>query len=297
MSELKVLFADDHIPDFELPPDDKQAIDVVRKHHPGCSASDLADWLKFHKHCKGMIQILKDAAYQVTTVNHFNEAIKKVKNDHFDIAIVDLGWYNDDLFPGGDRGSAGWDICKEIDNRYKKRGGKPTLQIIASDRFKNEKEGPGLLSTAANNGRLPFVKIQDSQVNLEALKACTQFLEKTLEVTSPAGLARRALSELEAIRNKYLDEPLKQLRSWAAAALVCACLGFVIVLMGAVRVVHGPLQGGVLTSLNGVISGAVAALFYRRLEKVQETLSKQLKDLREDIAALWDRIFKLTTPV
>lgn len=296
MLRLKVLFADDHIPDFDLPLDDRQAIDVVRKHHPGCSDPELVEWLRYHRHCKGMIRILKDAAYHVTTANHFNEAIETVKNQHFDIAIVDLGWYNDNLFPdGGDRESAGWDICTAIDNSDKKRGDRPTLQIIASDRFKNEKDGPGLLTTAARDGRLPFVKIQDSQVNLECLKACTQFLDKTINDTSPAALARQALIESEQIRSKYLDEPLKQLRTWAAVALVCVCLGFVIILGGAVGVLRGSQEVRVLTSVNGVISGAMAALFYRRLGKVQETLSKQLKDLREDIKSLWEKIYKLAS--
>jgi hypothetical protein len=297
MSQIEVLYADDHFPDFDLPTDDKQALDVVRAHHhPRYPDSDMPKFLAYHRYCKAVETTLKEANFNVTPVSHYDEAIQKVRNHHFGIAIVDLGWFNDDLFAGRNPGSAGWDICNAIDENNKRRGDKPTLHIALSERFNNEKDGPELLSQAAKDGRLPFVRIEDSQVNVKALKACTQFLQTTLDATSPAGLARQSLSELEPIRNKYLDEPLRQLRTWAAAALVCVCLGFLVVLAGAIGVVRGSLEVRVLTSVNGVISGAVAVLFYRRLEKVQGTLSKQLKDLRKDIADLWGKMFKLTTP-
>ena len=293
MSQIKVLYADDHFPDFDLPTDDKQALVVVRAHHHRrYSDSDMPKFLSYHRYCEGLCRTLRDANFDVEAVSHYDKAIEIVKNHHFDIAIVDLGWFNDDLFRGSNPGSAGWDICNAIDECNKRQGDKPTLHIALSERFNNEKEGPELLSQAAKDGRLPFVRIENSPVNLKALKACTQFLQTTLDATSPAGLARRALSELEQIRNKYLDEPLRQLRTWSAAALVCVCLGFAIFLAGAVRVVHGSLDVRALTSLNAAISGAVAALFYRRLGKVQESLSKQLRDLRKDIASLWEELLK-----
>jgi hypothetical protein len=296
MPDIKVLYADDHYPDFDLPTDDKQALAVVRAHHHRrYPDSEMPKFLSYHRYCKGLFTTLKDANFYVKPVSHYDEAIEEVKNNHFDIAIVDLGWFNDDLFRGSNPGSAGWDICNAIDERNKRLGDKPTLHIALSERFNNEQDGPELLSQAAKDGRLPFVRIENSPVNLKALKACTQFLQTTLDATSPAGLARRALSELEQIRNRYLVEPLRQLRTWSAAALVCVCLGFVIFLAGALRVVHRSLDVGVLTSLNGAISGAVAALFYQRLGKVQATLSKQLRDLRQDIAELWKKISELAS--
>jgi hypothetical protein len=148
---------------------------------------------------------------------------------------------------------------------------------------------------AASNGRLPFVKEMGSQVNLEALRACVRFLQKTLNDSSPRAIALESLHKLEQMKNKYLEEPLTQLRSWTIVALVCVCLGFVLILTGAVGAFFGHLQAGVLTSIASVITSAVAALFYQRLGKLEEPLSKQVQGLRDDIEATLDRVLKLAS--
>jgi hypothetical protein len=297
MPQLSVLFADDHIPDFDLPADDTQAIEVVRNHHPSCPVSGLPDFLKAHRHCQAVAKTLRNAAFDLTTVNKHKNAIATVKKQHFDIAVVDLGWYNDESLPRNEdyRATAGWEICKQIDESTKKLGGRPTLQIISSSRFKEEKEGPDLLTTAARDGRLPFVKMEGSQLNLEALRACVRFMEKNLDETSPEAIAERSLQTLERMRDKYLDEPLKELRIWTAVSLVVVCVGCVLIVAALVKATFGHLEVKVLTSLSSVITTVVGALFYRRLEKLQAVLSKQLEGLRVDIKATWEKAIKLAS--
>lgn len=149
-----------------------------------------------------------------------------------------------------------------------------------------------MLTTAASKGRLPFVKIEGSQVNLDALRACVRFLEKTLSDTSPEAIARQTLRELEQKRHEYLDEPLKETRTWTKAALISVCLSMALILIGA-AIAFRDWKVGLFTSLTSAVTSAVAGLFYGRLDKGQETLSKQLEGLREDIKSAWEKAFKL----
>lgn len=267
-----VLYADDFVADFVLPTDDEQALRVVRTHHPEHPDSDMSEFLKYHRYCNDVELTLRDANFEVTPVSHYDDAIDKAQK-HFDIAIVDLRWSFDDKFRGRDARNAGWDICKAIDENNERLRRKPTLQIAISSRFNDEKEGPGLLSTAATHGRLPFVRIVGSRVNLEFLKACTQFLAETLDDPS----------DLERMRNDYLEEPLRQLKTWSRFALAAACLGFVLVLSMAFGAVHKTVELRVLTAVNGVISTAVALLFYRRLGIIDQTAKDTVEALRRDI--------------
>jgi hypothetical protein len=292
---MKILFADDHIPDFHVPQDDKEARAVMLKQYPGCPESDLETWITVHRHCERVTETLRSADFGVTAANKYKSAIETVRADHFDIAIIDLGWYNDDSVPQAEQPTAGWDICKAIDESDKKHGGRPTLQIISSSRFGEAHCGSDLLTTAASKGRLPFVKDYGSQVNLDALRACVRFLEKTLNDTSPEAVARQNLRELEQMRHEYLDEPLKEMRTWTKAALISVCLSMALILIGAGVAVFRNLQVGLFTSVTSAVTSAVAGLFYGRLEKGQETLSKQLEGLREDIKSTWEKTTKLTS--
>jgi hypothetical protein len=106
-----------------------------------------------------------------------------------------------------------------------------------------------------------------------------------------------SLHELEQMRNRYLDEPLKQMRTWTTVALVCVCLGFGLIAAGAVGAVlkYLTVSVGVLTSLASLVTSAVATLFYKKLGSEQEILSKQLEDLRDDIKHTWDKTYKLAS--
>lgn len=79
MPQLKVLFADDHIPAFSVPQDDKEARGVVQKQHPGCSQSDLERWIILHRHCQGVTQTLRSADFDVTAVNKYKSAIETAR--------------------------------------------------------------------------------------------------------------------------------------------------------------------------------------------------------------------------
>ena len=118
------------------------------------------------------------------------------------------------------------------------------------------------------------------------------FLEKTLSDTSPEAIARQTLRELEQKRHEYLDEPLKETRTWTKAALISVCLSMALILIGA-AIAFRDWKVGLFTSLTSAVTSAVAGLFYGRLDKGQETLSKQLEGLREDIKSAWEKAFKL----
>jgi hypothetical protein len=295
MPSLKILFADDHIPDFHVPQDDTQARAVIRKRYPGCPESDLETWVTLHRHCQRVTETLRSADFAVTTANNYKSAIETVRADHFDIAIIDLGWYNDNAVPQAEQPTKGWDICKAIDESDQEYSGRPTLQIISSTRFGEVPCGSDLLTTAASKGRLPFVKDYGSQLNLDALRACVRFLEKTVNDTSPEAVARQMLRELEQMRHEYLDEPLREMRTWTKAALIAVGLSMALILIGAGIALFWSGTVGLFTSVTSAVTTAVARLFYGRLEKVQQTLSKQMAGLREDINSTWAKATQVTS--
>src|SRR5919197_4463166 len=113
MAALKVLFADDHIPPEDA--SDSQ-IEHDRKRFPLLSApttqQGVNPWVAMRRALKA-IREMPD--YSVEYARTLRQALEMVRQTHFDIAIVDIGWYDDPEVDKPHKPQAGWGICNAID--------------------------------------------------------------------------------------------------------------------------------------------------------------------------------------
>ncbi len=123
MTRLRILFADDHIPDDNIP--DADIAKTLKKQHPRLRPDQIDESVAVRK----AVTILRDANYDVTVSGTFKDTLELISRSHFDIAVVDLGWVDDDTLKG-EKLNAGWKICAALDEADKKSQSKPTFQII-----------------------------------------------------------------------------------------------------------------------------------------------------------------------
>lgn len=171
MARLKILFADDQIPDDAIPDADlAQVLSLRNPHWP-------ANFLRAFVEMRRTVRTLQKAGYAVMTVHTYSDAMSLAKDRHFDIAIVDLGWFADESLSDPDY--AGWDICEAIDDGNQARADPPTPQIIYSNRFAQDTH---IGVRAASQGKLPFYKGY-TEASDQALLAAVMFVETLLPAT------------------------------------------------------------------------------------------------------------------
>ena len=110
MSRLKVLFADDQIPDENIP--DSDIISVMMKRYP--NESPGSGFIKAFQSMRQTVKILRDG-YDVSIANTKRKALNLIKATHFDIVIVDLRWDADKEVPRAESDTTGWMICDAIE--------------------------------------------------------------------------------------------------------------------------------------------------------------------------------------
>src|SRR5690349_15121232 len=127
MARLKILFADDQIPDETIP--DAEIKESLKAQHPHWSPGFINAFVAMRQ----SVKTLRGAGYEVIVARTYKEALKLAKRSHFDIAIVDLGWFADESLPPNQKEYGGWDICDAIDEADESSPAEPTLQIIYSN--------------------------------------------------------------------------------------------------------------------------------------------------------------------
>jgi hypothetical protein len=169
MTRLRVLFADDQIPDEDIP--DEDLVTALEKKYP----DEYPEFISAFLPMRQAVKTLRDG-YDVTIANTYKEALRLVKENHFDIAIVDLRWDADEKVPRVKSTNAGWTICDAIEEADKDAPLLPTFQIVYSSRLYDE---PQLGILAAQRSKLPIYKSYDEAGN-QALLAVVNFIEKHL---------------------------------------------------------------------------------------------------------------------
>jgi ActR/RegA family two-component response regulator len=164
---MKILFADDQIPDESIAARDIRS--HYANHHPDWDMPFINGFVAMRE----AVRSLRNAGYQVVVVNTYAKAMQIARDDYFEIAIVDLGWFADDALTPDEREYAGWNICSAIEEANRERGNAPTSQIIHSNRFADDAT---LSMQASDKGMLPIYK-NYSEANHEALRAAVKFIE------------------------------------------------------------------------------------------------------------------------
>jgi predicted nucleotide-binding protein len=172
MLQLKILFADDQIPDKEIADGDIKA--EIAKKHPRWPDKFINGFPAMRQ----TLKTLKDTGYtNITVARKGSDAMSLAKVQKFDLAIIDLRWASDESLSPDDSDAYGWNICDEIDKADSDNNRKPTPQIIYSSRVGKESS---IGFQAAAKGKLPLLKTYNKAGD-QALLASIKFIESLLE--------------------------------------------------------------------------------------------------------------------
>jgi hypothetical protein len=268
MPQLKVLFADDQVPEESLPGEEMKA--TLKRQHPEWPD----EFIDGFAHTRQMVQVLRDASYDVTVARTFSRTLQLIRQERFDIAVIDLTWYGDASLRGRDWQNAGWKISTALEEADKSAQRRETPQIIHSNRFRDDAT---LSIEAANRGKLPLYKGYD-RAGYEALKATVKFIEHEVLSISP----NRA-DDAWQILKQHARERLEQQKR-----LFNLCLGFIIV--SCVCVVVGILLSffsrvtvGTLTGVVSVFSSLLSLTVFRLLNTIEGKLRENQEQMMTEL--------------
>jgi hypothetical protein len=271
MPRLKVLFADDHIPEDDIPDDENEIRESLRKRYPEWAEESTNRLAASYRARRQAVQALSDP-YDVTIARTYEDALKLIKRSHFDIAIVDLRWFADTALrrKGKDPRTAGWELADAIEEADRTLLSAPTLQIAYSAGFSDT---PSISIDAADRGMLPFFKI-NNEANAPALRAAVKFLENSLERRTPE---EKLLVELDNHRRNttsWLRDLIKQQKLWFALTLVCVALGTLLGFVGIFGAYFWDISVDKVTSIVGVLTTIVSSLLLAQLRSAQKNVEK-----------------------
>lgn len=280
---LRVLIADDQIPDEHV--SDSQILSWARENYP--KAHD--GFINAFAVMRQAVNTLRDGC-DVKVARRYREVLSLIKQERFDVAIVDLGWAGDGDVPRNLERTAGWQLVDAItkeDAQHPERP--PTALIIYSSRFETD---PSLGQEAAARGILPFYKpygerfslpLDDAPVALdrkertrvacEALKGAVKFIEQ---------LRNRRVERLLRSAEEGLARATNRERQWHRLTLSMVAVGILAVFAGLVVSLFVSVQEGAVSSASGVVIAIIPKLLYRRLDIAYA----QIKEARQNLADL-----------
>jgi hypothetical protein len=281
MTRLRILFADDQIPDVNVP-DDKIS-KFLNEQHPEWSAGFINAFIAMRQ----SVKILDGAGYDVTVARTYKDALKLIKHSHFDIAIVDLGWFADATLPPKQQEYGGWDICAAIDEADKSSISEPTLQIVYSNRFV---EDASISMQAADSGKLPVFK-NYKEATHQALRASVKFIETNIVNRSPeVNFSRIMANDFRQMMTESLMEPLAQQKQWSRLTLIFVAVSVLLILAGAASAIFWNNQVGTISSISSILTGIISSLFFTQLQRSQKTLAKNQEIIRQEYWRALERL-------
>jgi hypothetical protein len=288
MTDLRILFADDQIPPENIPDEDVRS--VLKERNPQWSDAFISAFVVMRQ----AVNALRDAGYDLSTATTYDEALRLVGQEHFDIAIIDLGWFADARLPASKQRYAGWDICREIDRADQESEVEPTLQIVFSDRFLKDAT---ISMQAADRGKLPvFKNYTNPTAGQEALKAAVKFIEGNL--AQPSDLVRMFRGWASDLGKRILesyDESIKRERQWSTLTMVFIALSVIILLGGVVGAILLGTQIEILTSAASIVSGLISTLFLAQLRRSQDLNKENVGRLEGRFQEALQQLIELST--
>ena len=299
---MRVLFADDQIPDDEIP--DKDLYETIKKKYQ-TTDEDVRFIEAFKVMRRAKRAVSEDN--KVTVARRFKDALSLVRNQDFDVAIIDLGWYADDSISETiERSQAGWviaDALDEADQQHPERS--PTAQIIYSARFNSS---PGLGEIAANKGRLPFLKPYEEQATIslksrertkeredreaaacQSLRATLSFIGH-LRASAASSQVNRSLDLLLNEAEQGVKRAAKRESRWDFLTLILVSASIAIVLTGVIGLFFFGVPQGAVTAAVGIVVGLIPKLMYGELRETR----KQIQTATENLTALVEQARTLT---
>jgi hypothetical protein len=288
MVRLKVLFADDQIPDDEIA--DSDIISVMTKRYPHeryphVDPDDIEHFLSMRE----AVKVLRDGGYDVSIANTKRKALNLIKATHFDIAIVDLRWYFDMDVPDEDKENTGWALCDAIEEADRRATSTPTFQIVCSSRFDKK---PAIAMIAAQRSKLPVFKSYN-EAGSQSLLASLNFIEKYM--SSPHEVRLNEVKDYWKTTKNELNEAQKQESWWSAITIVLVALSVILILVGALAALFGYAQAGTLTLFSSAITSTVSILLIRQLNQMQQNTRNRRKNLEQNFQDTMEQL-KETEP-
>jgi len=270
MSEYKkILFADDQIPDEDIPFDDIKT--VLKQRHPEWGAG----FINAFPEMRLAVKTLESTGYEVDIANKSEEAFSLINDNQYDIAIVDLGWFADDKIPESEKDEYGWKICKAI-NKVDEDRGTSTPQIMFSNRFYRK---PEISVAAADRRILPIFKNYEESGN-KALMASVKFIENLMKTSSPLDVLVDEFKAHRAILVQQGKANLEHYYLWSKRTYYVMVAGVVVILIG---VIYGMFWNqqltGFLTAVTGILTNLISKLFLDQLNKMRTTAENFTKDM------------------
>lgn len=285
--ETTILFADDQIPEDQIA--DQDIREVIAQRYPEAQQGFI---LAFEK-MRGIVKALRERNYSVTVASTYKKAMELATDRHFDIAIIDLGWFGDHSLESSVRDTAGWDISNRIEQADKKLSPhQPTARIIYSSRFASS---PEISEKASRLGILPFFKVYSERdsypIATDKKSPAVQQRSADRDAANKNSLAAAVgfIEHLIRARTVEMDAALKILgdaetneKRWEFITISCIVISVTLVAVSVLSVVLFNKPVTIVTAISGAITALIPKLFY-----------DQLKASRNQINAAMERVMKL----
>jgi PleD family two-component response regulator len=149
---IRVILADDQIPANDSSKDERVCSEILREKGGKLKRSDFDE---DHEWFKGLCKYLKQHGLDVVEVRHFEEAKRRLRNQDYDVAVIDLSWTGDYKLPPGERENVGLELLSLVnddeDERY--------IPVIAFSQ--NFRDDYSLVDRVLERGALPVAKTYD----------------------------------------------------------------------------------------------------------------------------------------
>lgn len=279
---LRILFADDQLPDDHIV--DAEVLARIGAEYPGAQPGFVRAFTVMRR----IVKALREQGHDVTVARRLADAISLAQDQHFDVAIIDLGWYADRDVDRADAPTAGWTLTQVIDAVDAEHPERPaTAQIMYSARFARK---PEISVRAASGGKLPFFKPYQEldtiplsseddlarsgdrvEAGCHSLHAAVAFVEHLLRAQERSDRDPDAVRRALRVRS---DRALEREASWDRLARVLAAVGILLVLAGAVAAMLLGAGEGAVTAMSGAVVTVISKLMYGELRNVRTEIEE-----------------------
>jgi hypothetical protein len=205
-----------------------------------------------------VVRYLRSVGCKLLIARTFEEALRAVKNEKFDVAIVDIAWVADKRIPQHEQLDAGWDLSDKIEEADASTGRQGTPQIICSNRFDTK---PDLIYEAVRRKHLPVLKSYDENGG-RSLKVAIDYLFTT---RSQRPKSREDFLELIAaeLKTAFVGSVTKNsesYRRWERIAIPAAAFVVILIILGVVFTALGHIEFKTIEGLASLVASALGAL-------------------------------------
>lgn len=278
MRTLKILFADDQILPNDISED--QSTDWIESNFPKVKWSD--SFIEAFTETKKTVKRLQRDGYDIILARTIPEAEMYIREQIFDIAILDLGWGTDSSIPENERAYIGWklaDLIAEIDHQRQTT----TMRIMYSIKFLKD---PELSRIAANKGILSIFKSEASgPEGRESLMAAVNFIKSLICTLTPErSISVNAMISNQKLMTDMLSESLRQYRGWFIVTIFFVSVSIItLIATGFIVLFNEGHQINTITALSNILTNIISALLLRELQKAREDVKKCREEIRNEI--------------